>query len=156
MAGGGTEAWSRIAACKMCHNTVMCDPWWPQNHPTAHTAPVRPCLIPPLTTFGPDFPILVFPYASSCVSPFLPILKKSWTCGCGIFNRFCGFQQQNLSFGCRDSTYQQRREASGPQAPVRESLFWSSHTVILCLDSTLWSQRILGFFGKQLDKQSFS
>lgn len=140
----------------------------PQNHPTAPAGPLMPCLLSPLAAFGLGFPLLACPDPTGCVSPFLPTLKKSWPRGCGIFNWFCVHGQWQTGFGRRGrgSSPQQRggqrshRGTGGPQAPAvsppLESLCWGSHTVVLCLGSTPWSQGILGFWGKQLDKQSSS
>lgn len=107
---GGTQAWSRIVARKMYHNAAMCSPWPPQNHPTAPAGPLMPCLIPPLGTFGLDFPILAFPYATSRISPFLPTLKKSRRRGYGFFNCFCVYGPWHPSVGCpgRGSSSQRR------------------------------------------------
>lgn len=88
LAGGGTEAWSRIAACKMCQDRGMWDPQLPQAHPVTPAAVVMLSLIPPSPTFGLDDPALVFPSTSSCGSPFLPTLKESQLWGHGISTGF--------------------------------------------------------------------
>jgi len=80
----------------MRRNAAVWDPRLPQNYPTAPTGPLTLCLVPPLTNFGLDFLLLAFPYATICVSPFLPTLKKSRPWGCGIFNWFMGSSTQAL------------------------------------------------------------
>lgn len=83
LAGGGTQAWSSIAAWKMCQDRGMWDPQLPQTHPVAPAALITPTLILLSSTFG-----LVFPCTSSGVSPFLPTLKESQHWGYGISTGF--------------------------------------------------------------------
>lgn len=90
VAGGGTQAWSRIAACKMCQGRGMWDPQLPQTHPVTPTALIMMSLIPLSSTFGLDDPILVFPCTSSCFSLFAHS-EGITVLGTWDFHWFCGY-----------------------------------------------------------------
>lgn len=161
---GGTQAWSRTAAYKMCHNAVTWDPQLPQNHPSAPAGPLSLRWLPS----GWISLLWHFPTQPAAFLPFCPLWWNHGSGGTGFSTGFVFMGSVSRALGtvaeaARPNSVVGSNPTGGQgvpnllpcRVPSLESLGQGSHAIVLCLGSTPWSQRILVFFGKQLDKQSF-